>query len=78
MSVAEAFGDVATTLAQLGPQTIVQLKASAPMSARVEDLTARKKDGLITTEETTELEQFLALDLLISLAKARARVILLA
>ncbi len=78
MSVAEAFGDVATTLAQLGPHKIIQLKASATMSTRVEHLIARKKDDLITTEEAIELEQFLALDLLISLAKARARVLLAA
>ena len=52
------------------------LQAPASMSIRVEQLVNRKKDGLITPEETSELERFLALDLFISLTKARARVLL--
>ena len=76
MSVAEAFGDIASSLAQLAPDKISVLKAPVSMSVRVEELVNRKKDGLITLEETTELERFLALDLFISLAKARARVLL--
>lgn len=77
MSVAEAFGDVAFSLAQLSPDKIVMLKSSATMSARVEQLIGRKKDGLITSEERAELERFLALDLFMSLTKARARTLLL-
>ena len=76
MSVAEAFGDVASSIAQMDPDKISALKAPASMSIRVEELVNRKKDGIITPEETTELECFLALDLFISLTKARARVLL--
>jgi hypothetical protein len=76
MTVTEAFGDVATHLAQLAPDKIATLKASPQLSARLEALISRKKDGAITLDETTELEQFLALDLFISLAKARARLLL--
>ncbi|WP_020594601.1 hypothetical protein [Spirosoma panaciterrae] len=76
MSVTEAFGDVASSLAQLAPDKISMLQAPASMSIRVEQLVNRKKDGLITPEETSELERFLALDLFISLTKARARVLL--
>lgn len=78
MSVAEAFGDVANSLAQMAPDKISTLKAPASMSARVEELANRKKDGIITPDETSELDRFLALDLFISLIKARARVLLLA
>jgi hypothetical protein len=73
MSVAEAFGDIAYRIAELSPDKITAIKASPSMSARVEQLVQRKKDGVISGEETTELERFLALDLFISLTKARAR-----
>ena len=72
MSVSEAFGDVASLIAQMNPEKIVKLKASNVMSERVENLVYRKKNGTITLDETSELERFLALDLFIGLAKARA------
>ena len=72
MSVSEAFGDVASLIAQMNPEKIVKLKASNVMSERVENLVFRKKNGTITLDETSELERFLALDLFIGLAKARA------
>lgn len=77
MSVAEAFGNVASSLAQLAHNQIINLKAPDTMSARVEQLVNRKKDGIITLDETAELERFLALDLFISLTKARARLFLM-
>jgi hypothetical protein len=46
------------------------------MSVRVEVLINRKKEGLISEDENAELERFLGLDLLISMAKARARQLL--
>ncbi|MCY7351821.1 MAG: hypothetical protein LH606_14345 [Cytophagaceae bacterium] len=76
MSVAEAFGDVASLIAQMAPDKIVTLKASQQMSEEVERLVTLKKEGRITLEQTAELERFLALDLFISLAKARAHALL--
>ena len=76
MTVTEAFGDVADIIARMDPTKIVGLKASKQMSDRVEYLVYRKKDALITPEEASELERLLALDLFISLAKARAHVLL--
>jgi hypothetical protein len=76
MSVAEAFGDIAGNLAQAAPERIVALTASPAMSARVEELVNRKKVGQLSLEEAGELERFLALDLFINLAKARARLVL--
>jgi len=76
MTVSEAFGDVADVLAQLSPEKIVGLKASPKMSERVELLTNFKKYGTITLEQTHELERFLALNMFINLAKARARKLL--
>ncbi len=62
----------------MDPAKIVALKAPKMMSKRVEVLVDKKKDGLISLEETSELERYLALDLLINLAKARAHRLLAA
>jgi hypothetical protein len=73
MNVAEAFGDVAELLAQMAPEKIIHLKASKKMSEEVERLVSLKKEGAIDSEQRVELERYLALDLFISLTKARAR-----
>ncbi len=72
MTITEAFGDVADIIAQMNPEMIIGLKAPQSMSDRVEDLIYKKKDGLISIEESNELERLLGLNLFISLAKARA------
>ena len=76
MTVTEAFSDVADIIARMDPAKIVGLKASTQMSDWVEQLVNKKKDNTITIEETSELDRLLALDLFISLAKARAHVLL--
>ena len=76
MSVSEAFGGIADLIANMAPEKIVALKASKNMSKRVEMLINRKKDGIISTEETLELECFFGLEMLISNAKVRARLTL--
>ena len=76
MTITEAFGDIANTIAQMNPDKIMGLKAPKSMSDRVEELVNRKKEGLISMEESNELERLLGLDLFISLAKARAHLLL--
>lgn len=76
MSVAEAFGDIADVIAKIAPSKIVELRPSTSMQVRVNELIQKKKKAKITTEEAVELERYLSLDLLITLAKARARLIL--
>lgn len=73
MSVAEAFGDFAEVLAAMAPDKIITLRAPATMSERVEVLVQKKKSDELTEEEAVELERYLSLDLLITLAKARAK-----
>jgi hypothetical protein len=77
MSITEVFSDIAEVIARMNPQEVVGLKAPQLMSDRVEQLINRKKEGIISLEEASELERFLALDLFISLTKARARMLLL-
>ena len=76
MTVSEAFGGIADLIANMAPEKIVALKAPKNMSKRVEMLINRKKDGIISTEETLELECFFGLEMLISNAKVRARLTL--
>ena len=76
MTVTEAFGNLADVLADMHPQKIAALKSSPAMSARVAELIAAKKNGVLTAAENAELERFLGLDLFISLAKARAHKLL--
>ncbi len=76
MNVAEAFEDVAGLLAQMAPEKIITLKSSKKMSEEVERLVSLKKAGTIETEQSAALERYLALDLFISLTKARAQALL--
>ena len=73
MVISEVFGDIAEVIAQMNPQQIIDLKAPKGISERVEELVSRRKNGLISVDESIELERFLALDLFISLTKVRAR-----
>lgn len=76
MQISEAFGDIAQTIAMLNPKQIVEMKAPKAISDRVEELVLKKKQDIINVDESIELERFLTLNLFISLAKARARMIL--
>jgi len=73
MTVAEAYSEVAERLAKVNPLEISNLPSLESMSERVEELVYKKKDGEITEDESVELERYLSLDLLISLAKAKAK-----
>ncbi len=72
MSVVEAFDFFAASIAELNPSQVIKLKAPPSMAERMEVLVSKKKEGTINSEETIELDRYLALDLIISLAKARA------
>lgn len=72
MSVVEAFGELADVLARMDPTKISTLQAPEAMGERVAILVQKKKEALLNEEEAVELERYLSLDLLITLAKARA------
>lgn len=78
MTVIEAFGDIAGILAGMDPVKILELRAPAEMGESVEALVNKKKEGNLSPEEAIELERYLSLDLLINLAKARAKGLLAA
>ena len=76
MTVTEAFEDISHLIAEMNPHKVIRLKASAAMSERVADLVQQKKEGVISYDDAFELERLLALDLFISLTKAKARLLL--
>ena len=63
---------IAAFLADAMPEKILTFKFTPSIQQRIEVLVNRKKEGLITLEEQDELQRYLAYDLLIGLAKARA------
>ncbi len=69
-----AFEEVAEFIASLDPEKLLTLKPSAAVQKRVEELIYKKKEDTIDEEEQYELERYLALEHLIALAKARARI----
>ena len=69
-----AYEEVAEFLAKLDPVKLLELKPSVEVQNRVEELIDKKKETGLTLDEQYELDRYLALEHLIALAKARARI----
>ena len=54
------------------PQSVINFKLSAAAQERLEDLVYRHQTGALTPEEKKELDHFLTLEHIMTLAKARA------
>jgi hypothetical protein len=67
---------IAALIADAMPEKILAFKFSIDTQLRIEMLVEKKKENGLNTVETDELEKYLAYDLLIGLAKARAYKIL--
>ena len=74
MTAIPAYDEVAVLLAKLDPTKIIALQPSESSSKRLSLLLDKNRDGLLTSEENYELDRLLALDHLIALAKACARI----
>ena len=68
-----AFDEIADFIAELNPAKLIALKPSATVQQRLEDLLFKNREEGLNDEEKHELDRFLTLEHLISLAKARAR-----
>jgi uncharacterized protein YnzC (UPF0291/DUF896 family) len=55
------------------PDTFTALRPPKPTRARVADLVSREKSSGLTAEEKSELDDYLRLEHIMRLAKARAR-----
>jgi hypothetical protein len=70
----QAYEEVAMFLASLDPNKLLELKPSKAILDRVEDLMLKNKETELNAEEQHELDRYLALEHLIVLAKAQARI----
>ena len=55
------------------PEAVVAFHPSDSVQQRVSELVERSKDGSISTEEQSELDDYLQLEHIMIMAKARAR-----
>ena len=54
------------------PKQVLAIRPSLELQARASELLSRNKVGILTSSEETELDQILALEHLVRMAKARA------
>lgn len=73
MTVTHPFDDLINFLAHLAPEQVLAFKPSEATIQRVHWLLEREKEGLISSEEREELDQYLLQEDLMVIAKARAR-----
>ncbi|MEX2315619.1 MAG: hypothetical protein WD669_00600 [Pirellulales bacterium] len=69
-----AYEEITELIASGGdPEAVAAYQASATTRQRVADLIAREKNDSLTDDEKSELDQYMQLEHVIRLAKARAR-----
>ena len=74
MTAIPAYDEVAVLLANLDPTKIIDLQPSQSSSERLSLLLSQNQNDYLSIEEAYELDRLLALDHLIALAKAHARI----
>ena len=71
-----AFDEIVGFIAKMDPAKLVQFSPSEKLQNRVNELLGKNQDGLLSDDERKELEYYLVLDNIISLAKVRAQKLL--
>jgi len=66
------YDEVAEFIAKMNPSNVIEFKPSADNQNRFDFLLEKHKETDLSHEEKSELEQFLILNRIIGLAKARA------
>ncbi len=73
MTVQAVYDHIADFIASLDPQKVLEMKAPAVISMRLEELIDNEKNGRLRLEEKDELDHYMVLERLLRLAKAHAR-----
>lgn len=72
----KAYEEVAEFIAKRGPREVSEFKPSPEVRQRVRELLEREKTGGLAPEDRRELDHHENLELLMNLARARARQLL--
>lgn len=74
MSITKSYEEIVDFFAAgTTPEAVVAFRPSDEATGRVGGLVAKSKDGTISEEEQSELDDYLQLEHILILAKARAR-----
>lgn len=74
MSAIPAYDEIAVLLAKLDPPKVLALHPSEASQKRLSELLDKNRNEVLTQDDKYELDRLLALDHLIALAKAHARI----
>lgn len=66
------FDEISSFIAKLNPEKVLEFKPSAAHQQRLDELLDKQHTTTLTLEERSEVEQYLILNRLVGLAKARA------
>jgi len=67
-----AYDELAELMVSMNPAKIIEFKASPALQQRFEELVEKEKNGVVSTEEKSELDRILMVNHVINLAKIRA------
>jgi len=73
MVAQQGYDEIAALLADMDPAKLISIKASSAFQERVEDLLEKNKEEGLTEEEKVEIEHYLIINRLFTLAKIKAR-----
>jgi hypothetical protein len=74
MNVTQSYDEILDFIASgTTPESVVAFRPTQAATQRVEYLLARNRDGVISSQEQVELDDYLQLEHLLILAKSRAR-----
>lgn len=74
MNTAKSYDEIIDFIAAgTTPEAVVAFRPSDSVQRRVAELVERSKDGSISSDEQSELEDYLELEHIMIMAKARAR-----
>ena len=66
------YDELSDFIAKMNPKKVINFKPSASNQQRVDALFIKQKEEMLSLEEKSELEQYLIINRIIGLAKARA------
>jgi hypothetical protein len=72
MKQTSIFDEFSGFIAGMNPEKVIAFKASPAHQHRLDSLLEKQRDTTLTAEERSEVEQYLMLNRIVGLAKARA------